>query len=147
MFRTSSVHPQELVCKNCICRLWYVVRSALPDTSSWYNVVLSRLLDHTDTQHCVSLPWTGVIATQRLLPDNIHHSQETNIRDQVGFETKTADSAATGIGTNYINEHLTVELPWGKAVGKLSLMRNCPIKCVFTNFWTYTSASTYTLSV
>ena len=39
MFRTSSVHPQELLCRYCICRLWYVVRSALPDTYSWYNVV------------------------------------------------------------------------------------------------------------
>ena len=39
MFRTVTVHPQELLCRYCICRLWYVVRSALPDTSSWYNVV------------------------------------------------------------------------------------------------------------
>ena len=23
MFRTSSVHPQELLCRDCICRLWY----------------------------------------------------------------------------------------------------------------------------
>ena len=38
MFRTVTVHPQELLCRCCICRLWYVVRNALPDTSSWYNV-------------------------------------------------------------------------------------------------------------
>ena len=39
MFRTVTVHPQELLCRYCMCRLWYVVRDALPDTSSWYNVV------------------------------------------------------------------------------------------------------------
>ena len=39
MFRTVTVHPQELLCRNCVCRLWYVVRNALSDTSSWYNVV------------------------------------------------------------------------------------------------------------
>ena len=33
MFRTVTVHPQELLCRYCMCRLWYVVRSALPDTS------------------------------------------------------------------------------------------------------------------
>ena len=35
MFRTVTVHPQELLCRYCLCRLWYVVRNALPDTSSW----------------------------------------------------------------------------------------------------------------
>ena len=39
MFRTATVHPQELLCRYCMCRLWYVVRNALPDTSSWYTVV------------------------------------------------------------------------------------------------------------
>ena len=37
MFRTVTVHPQELLCRCCMCRLWYVVRNALSDTSSWYN--------------------------------------------------------------------------------------------------------------
>ena len=37
MFRTVTVRPQELLCRYCMCRLWYVVRNALPDTSSWYN--------------------------------------------------------------------------------------------------------------
>ena len=37
MFRTVTVHPQELLCRYCMCRLWYVVRSALPDTSGWYS--------------------------------------------------------------------------------------------------------------
>ena len=37
MFRTVNVHPQELYL-DCMCRLWYVVRNALSDTSSWYNV-------------------------------------------------------------------------------------------------------------
>ena len=50
MFRTSSVHPQELFCRNCICRLCYVVRSALSDTSSWYNVVW-----RTPSSYCKSL--------------------------------------------------------------------------------------------
>ena len=39
MFRTVTVHPQELLCRDCICRLWYVVIRVLLDTSSWYNVV------------------------------------------------------------------------------------------------------------
>ena len=39
MFRTVTVHPQELLCRYCMCRLWYVVRNALSDTSSWYNVL------------------------------------------------------------------------------------------------------------
>jgi hypothetical protein len=39
MFQTVTVHPQELLCRYCMCRLWYVVRKALPDTSSWYNVL------------------------------------------------------------------------------------------------------------
>ena len=39
MFRTATGHPQELLGRYCICRLWYVVRNALPDTSSWYNVL------------------------------------------------------------------------------------------------------------
>ena len=37
MFRTVTVHPQELLFRCCMCRLWYVVRNALPDTSRWYN--------------------------------------------------------------------------------------------------------------
>ena len=38
MFRTVTVHPQELLCRHCMCRLWYVVRNALSDTSRWYKV-------------------------------------------------------------------------------------------------------------
>ena len=37
MFRTVTVHPQELLFRCCMCRLWYVVRTALSDTSRWYN--------------------------------------------------------------------------------------------------------------
>ena len=33
MFRTVTVHPQELLFRRCMCRLWYVVRTALSDTS------------------------------------------------------------------------------------------------------------------
>ena len=40
MFRTVTVHPQELLCRDCMCRLWYVVRDALPDTSRWYNYIV-----------------------------------------------------------------------------------------------------------
>ena len=25
MFRTVTVHPQEPICRNCMCRLWYVL--------------------------------------------------------------------------------------------------------------------------
>jgi hypothetical protein len=38
MFRTVMVHPQELLFSCCMCRLWYVIRTALSDTSRWYNV-------------------------------------------------------------------------------------------------------------
>ena len=38
MFQTVTVHPQELLFRCCMCRLWYVVRTALSDTSRWYNV-------------------------------------------------------------------------------------------------------------
>ena len=38
MFRTVTVHPQELLFRCCMCRLWYVVRTALSDTSRWYSV-------------------------------------------------------------------------------------------------------------
>ena len=27
MFRTVTVHPQELLCRYCMCRLWYVVET------------------------------------------------------------------------------------------------------------------------
>ena len=37
-FRTVTAHPQELLFRCCMCRLWYVVRTAPSDTSSWYNV-------------------------------------------------------------------------------------------------------------
>ena len=37
MFWTITVHPQELLCRYCMCRLWYVVRNALSGTSTWYN--------------------------------------------------------------------------------------------------------------
>ena len=39
LFRTVTVHPQKLLFRYCMCRLWYVVRNALPDTSSWYKVL------------------------------------------------------------------------------------------------------------
>ena len=38
MFRTVTVHPQGLLFRCCMCRLWYVARNSLPDTSRWYNV-------------------------------------------------------------------------------------------------------------
>ena len=43
MFQTVTVHPQELLFRRCMCRLWYVVRNALSDTSRWYNVWGSSL--------------------------------------------------------------------------------------------------------
>ena len=50
MFRTSSVHPQELLCRDCICRLRYVVIRVLLATSSWHNVVAYLLYQWTS--HC-----------------------------------------------------------------------------------------------
>ena len=45
MFRTVTVHPQELLCRYFMCRLWYVlIRPAgttfeeEDDTSGWYSV-------------------------------------------------------------------------------------------------------------
>jgi hypothetical protein len=38
MFRTVTAHPQELLFRCCMCRLWYVIRTTLSDTSRWYNV-------------------------------------------------------------------------------------------------------------
>ena len=38
MFRTITDHPQELLFRCCMCRLWYVIRTALSDSSRWYNV-------------------------------------------------------------------------------------------------------------
>ena len=37
MFRTLTVHPQELLFRCCMCRLWYVVRNALSDTSRFHK--------------------------------------------------------------------------------------------------------------
>ena len=56
MFLSVTVHPQELLCRYCMCRLWYVVRNALSDTSSWYNDLGStnrHLLSATTL--CISL--------------------------------------------------------------------------------------------
>ena len=44
MFRTVTVHPQELLFRCCMCRLWYVARNALSDTSRWYNVWGSNIM-------------------------------------------------------------------------------------------------------
>ena len=33
----GTVHPQELLFRCCMCRLWYVVRTALSGTSRWYQ--------------------------------------------------------------------------------------------------------------
>ena len=46
------VHPQELLFICCTCRLWYVVRTALSDTSRWYNV---SLMNSGQTQHIMHL--------------------------------------------------------------------------------------------
>ena len=45
MFRTITVHPQELLFRCCMCRLWYVVRNALSGTSRWCNIphILSKI--------------------------------------------------------------------------------------------------------
>ena len=50
MFRTVTVHPQELLFRCCMCRLWYVVRTALSDTSRWHLCINK----HSVLQHCVS---------------------------------------------------------------------------------------------
>ena len=43
MFWTVTVHPQELLFRCCMCRLWCVVRNALSGTSRWCNVWGSTL--------------------------------------------------------------------------------------------------------
>jgi hypothetical protein len=49
---------------------------------------LSRLDDHTQTHH-TRKDFSGrvISPTKRPLPDNIHHSQETDIFSSAGFET------------------------------------------------------------
>ena len=47
MFRTVTVHPQELLFRCCMCRLWYVVRTALSDTSRGGTYQIVRFLRHT----------------------------------------------------------------------------------------------------
>ena len=54
MFRTVTVHPQELLFRYCMCRLWYVVRNALSDTSSWYKVVPAG---HISTYHSLHIQY------------------------------------------------------------------------------------------
>ena len=51
MFRTVTVHPQELLFRCCMCRLWYVVRTALSDTSRWYQ----RDVSDSAATLCISL--------------------------------------------------------------------------------------------
>ena len=43
MFRTVTVHPQELLFRCCVFILWHVVRNALSDTSRWYKVLPQTL--------------------------------------------------------------------------------------------------------
>ena len=38
MFRTVTVHPQELLFRCCMCRLWYVVRNAPSGMSCWCTI-------------------------------------------------------------------------------------------------------------
>ena len=57
MFRTVTVHPQELLFRCCMCRLWYVVRDALSDTSSWYNVMFLRVSFILNRVHIGYIDW------------------------------------------------------------------------------------------
>ena len=46
MFRTVTVHPQELLCRCCMCRLWYVlIRPA--GTTFEEELVLPQTSAHT----------------------------------------------------------------------------------------------------
>jgi hypothetical protein len=73
---------------------------------------LTRFLDHTQTHHSRQDPSGGTInPSQRPLPDNTLHSQQTDIHASVGFEptmsarerqqTCALDRAATGTGKTY----------------------------------------------
>ena len=54
----------------------------------------SRLHDHTqlDTPHLIGLPWRVISPTQRPLPHNIQHSQETNVHVPAGIEPAIPES-------------------------------------------------------
>ena len=64
MFRTVTVHPQELLSRCCMCRLWYVVRTALSDTYRWYNVWGRTKTNPYNTHHWVRTPRTPNIFRQ-----------------------------------------------------------------------------------
>ena len=53
MFRTVTVHPQEFLFRCCMCRLWYVVRTALSDTSRWYSVLPQMLYQPDVSAHTI----------------------------------------------------------------------------------------------
>ena len=53
MFRTVTVHLQELLFRCCMCRLWYVVRNALSGTSRWYNVWGRTLYQRDASGHTI----------------------------------------------------------------------------------------------
>ena len=63
MFRTVTLHPQELLFRCCMCRLWYVVRTALSDTSRWYNV-WGRTISAATL--CISLECIYIAYTEKL---------------------------------------------------------------------------------
>ena len=69
MFRTVTVHPQELLFRCCMCRLWYVVRTALSDTSRWYNVVPARRIStyHSlHVQHLKRSSWGRTVTVRNM---------------------------------------------------------------------------------
>ena len=69
MFRTVTVHLQELLFRCCMCRLWYVVRNALPDTSRWYNVWGRTTYHSLHIQHLKEAPEDGPLRSETCRAD------------------------------------------------------------------------------
>ena len=68
-FRTVTVHPQELLFRCCMCRLWYVVRTALSGTSRWCNVVpAGRIITYHSLhiQHLKRSSWGWTVTVRNV---------------------------------------------------------------------------------
>ena len=55
MFRTVTVHPQELLFRCCMCRLWYVVRNALDVAANKFRRCLESKIVRPTRGHCIEL--------------------------------------------------------------------------------------------
>jgi len=57
-------------------------------------VIVEALQSHSDTPHSVELVWTSDQTTERFLPENTPHSQDTDIYTPVGIRTINSSKRA-----------------------------------------------------